>query len=291
MSKRTGYLSSATGMLLTILWAAGLAGQSIDTTQPNRFKELLDVSGFTEQLTALPAAVEQSVDLSTLLDTFNGALGAEDIIAVKDALVDAFSADALQTSVELALSESMSVVDVNTMTAFFNSPLGLRVKTAEISQSILTERNQFEAWYTEGGSAAQPVNRQQQIKELGIAMHATQAAVDSMIGMQVAIQISITPALPAEQRQPVYELIKAAQSQRAVLTNKFRESSRQTLAYVFRDQSLEDIKAYTRLLQTAAGQRYIQASNVGLSRGMFAAAERLGKSLQPLLANVTGLGV
>jgi hypothetical protein len=109
--------------------------------------------------------------------------------------------------------------------------------------------------------------------------------------MQVALQVSLTPALPLDRRRSAAQLITAARVRRASLARIYRQSSLETLAFVFQNQSLHTLRAYSAMLKSDAGQRYVRAVNIGLSLGMLDAAEVLGESMQPLVSRRLGLGV
>jgi hypothetical protein len=133
--------------------------------------------------------------------------------------------------------------------------------------------------------------RQRAIHDLERAMQVTVGAVDAMIGMQVAMQVSLSPVLPAIERLGAKQLLLAAQEQRPELTRVYRQSSLETLAFVFQEQSTDAIRAYSAMLKTNAGQRYVIALNEGMTRGLFNAAEQLGISIQEILKGRIGQGV
>ena len=109
--------------------------------------------------------------------------------------------------------------------------------------------------------------------------------------MQVALQVSLTAALPADQRQSVADMIRAAQEHRGHLTVEYHRSSLESLAFVFQEQSVDSLRAFTTILESSAGQRYVQAINVGLSRGMLDAVEDLGEAISPLVTRRMNAGL
>ena len=112
-----------------------------------------------------------------------------------------------------------------------------------------------------------------------------------MIGMQVAMQVALTPALPIEEQLSPTALMIAAQRLRPELSRVYQQNSLETLAFVFQHQNLDELRAYAAMLNSAAGQRYIVASNDGLNRALFSAAQGLGENIKTLLSSRSGQGV
>lgn len=311
MTKRTVVLSSATGMLLMI-FSSVIDAQllehdpvvnvdpitlSSDTRSTNIkpetsvYEVLLDVSGFAEQLAKLPDAVSNSIE-SALID--NGSMDSfdpTDIPYLKQAVPAAFSAETLYQAVFESLHEELSIEDAKQLIKFYSSPAGSALRRAETTNSILNNADRFKYWYATQGIASLSDERLATLRELEQAMQATQGAVDAMIGMQVAMQVSLTAVLPADQQRSARDLLSAAQMQRPALTKHYRQSSLETLGFVFQQQSLDELRKYSTVLNTEAGQHYVVAINGGLSLGLIRAAENLGLSIQTLVAGQLGQGV
>ena len=54
---------------------------------------------------------------------------------------------------------------------------------------------------------------------------------------------------------------------------------------------MDSLRAFTTILESSAGQRYVQAINVGLSRGMLDAVEDLGEAISPLVTRRMNAGL
>lgn len=322
MTKRTVVLSSATGTLLMMFSSmtgaqlselefvtAGLMRPDANTRHHVSIKRvsdaqthlivpdvaiyetLLELSGFAEQLAMVPAAVAGSIE-SVLLDGLSMELfEPDDIPYLKKAIPEAFSTDTLYLAVVEQLQQALSADAANQLVQFYSSSLGEQLRKAETNYSILENAERFSHWYANGGVASLSKERQSALRELEQAMQATQGAVDAMIGMQVAMQVSLTPVLPDDQQRSVSDLLREAQIQRPGLSKHYRQSSLETLSFVFQEQSRSELHEYSAQLRTEAGQQYVVAINDGLSRGLFRAAEALGQSIQTLLTGRLGQGV
>jgi len=307
MTKRTVVLSSATGMLLTMFSSLIDAGiPYIDAGLPHIhesssqtgihaeftvYETLLDVSGFAEQLSKVPDAVSSSIE-STLLDDGTIELfEASDIPYLKKAVPAAFSAQTLYTAVIEQVEAQLSVDTAKQLVKFYSSPRGQQLREAETRNSILENADRFKHWHATQGLVSLSDERLLVLSELEQAMQATQGAVDAMIGMQVAMQVGLTPVLPANQQRSARDLLRSAQAQRPSLTRHYQQSSLETLSFVFQEQSMDELRHYCNLLNSEAGQHYVAAINNGLSRGLIRAAEKLGHSIQTLLSARMGQGV
>jgi hypothetical protein len=194
----------------------------------------------------------------------------------------------LRDSVLNELHASLSEDEMGSLIQFFSSRRGTSLRRSELENSVLEHVGRFQQWYEKTGMYGLDDVRQRAIHDLERAMQATLGAVDAMIGMQVAMQVSLSPVLPANERLSPSQLLLVAQEQRPELTRVYRQSSLETLAFVFQGQSTDAIRAYAAILKTKAGQKYVTALNEGMTRGLFNAAEQLGMSIQEILKGRIG---
>ncbi|MDB4222853.1 hypothetical protein N9850_03705 [Granulosicoccus sp.] len=285
MNKRTVVLLSATWMLLTLIFSSAAVG-----VQSRNAQLLITLSGFDDQLAILPDAVNSSFNTLMLVDGVVAPFETNDIPQLKSAVSSVFKSQTLRDSVLNELEASLSEDEMATLIQFFSSKAGTSLRRSELENSVLEHADRFHQWYQETGMYGLDHVRQRAIHDLERAMQATLGAVDAMIGMQVAMQVSLSPVLPANERLSPSELLLVAQEQRPELTRVYRQSSLETLAFVFQEQSTDAISAYAAVLKTNAGQRYVTALNEGMTRGLFSAAEQLGMSIQEILKGRLGQG-
>ena len=285
MKKRTVVIWSATWMLLTLIFSSAAVG-----VQTQNAQMLIALSGFDEQLKILPDAVNSSFNQLMIEDGVVAPFETRDIPQLKLAVSSVFKSQTLRDSVLNELHTSLSDGEMAQLIQFYSSEQGISLRRSEVENSILQHSDRFQVWYTQTGMYGLDDVRQRAIHELERAMQATVGAVDAIIGMQVAMQVSLSPVLPVNERLSPSELLVAAQEQRPELTRAYRHSSLETLAFVFQEQSTDAIRAYSSVLYTNAGQRYITALNEGMTRGLFDAAEQLGMSIQGILKGRIGQG-
>lgn len=286
MSKRTAVIWSATWMSLTLF----LSPIAIGSESATQSQALMTVSGLSDQLDALPNAVRSSFDQLLISDGVAEPFETDDVPQLKQAVASTFNAEALQRSILDEFDASLSDKDRAQLIHFYSTDTGAELRKAESDNSILKNTERFDVWNEAIGWQGVNPERQELIKALEISMQAAQGAVDAMIGMQIAMQVSLTPILPtAEQLSPL-QLHTIAEQLRPELTELYYKSSLETLAFVFQDQSREALQAYSDILNTQAGQRYANAVNDGLSRGLFNSAEQLGLLLQDIVAARLGQG-
>jgi hypothetical protein len=286
MRKRTVVFWSVTGMLLTFILSSAAVG-----AQTHNAQMLITLSGFDDQLDVLPDAVNSSFNKMMLEDGVVAPFELQDIPQLKTAVSSVFHSQTIRDSVLKELNASLSANEMGGLIQFYSSERGTSLRRSELENSVLEHADRFQLWYEETGMYGLDVERQRAIHDLERAMQATVGAVDAMIGMQVAMQVSLTPVLPLNDRLSPKQLLFEAQEQRPALTRIYRQSSLETLAFVFQEQSTDSLKAYSAVLKTNAGQRYVTALNDGMTRGLFDAAEQLGLSIQAILIGRTGQGV
>ncbi|MFK7854653.1 MAG: hypothetical protein AB8B79_11085 [Granulosicoccus sp.] len=312
MTKRTVVLSSATGMLLTmfssiidaqlpirlatssavesVTFVPALRSQGNANTDATVYDTLLELSGFAEQLQRVPEAVARSIESAISADGSMEPFEPRDYPFLKQVVPAAFAGDVLHNAVVEQLQSKLSLDAAKELAVFYTSPLGERLRTAELENSVLENFERFNHWHKTQGVSSLSNERQVVLEELEKALLLTEGAVDAMIGMQVAMQVSMTPILPPEQRRNASDLMSDARRQRSGLTKHYLDNSLATLGFVFQQQSLDQLRSYTKLLNTEAGQLYVVAINDGLSRGLIYAAENLGNTFQKLLEGRIGQG-
>jgi len=286
MNKRTVVIWSATWTLLTLIFSSVAVG-----VQTQNAQLLITLSGFDDQLDTLPNAVNTSFSKLMQEGGVIAPFESQDIPQLKSAVSSVFKSQTLRDSVINELHTSLSDDEMESLIQFYSSDIGSSLRRSELENSVLEHSDRFHQWHQNTGLHGLSDKRQRAIRELEDAMKATAGAVDAMIGMQVAMQVSLTPILPAEERLSAKQLLVAAQEQRPELTRLYRQSSLETLAFVFQEQSIDTITEYADLLNTNAGQRYVLALNEGMTRGLFSAAEQLGLSIQEILKGRLGQGV
>ncbi len=294
--KRTRYRYLVTGMSLALF----LSGSAISSDSPipsetsstvvDAATELLQSSGMSEQLHSLPRAVIESFEQAIAADGLQLPFEDEDVPYLRSTLTSVFNSERLQRAVAVRLRAGLAEPQFEALMRFYQGEHGQQIRDAEIANSILRHRDRFNLWYVAGGFHALSDARRIAIQDLEEALQATDSAVDTLISMQVALQLSLSPALPAEHRSSARELISSAKAHRPQLTRLYRESSLESIAFLYQQLSLDTLHAFTGMLETQAGQRYVQALNLGLSHGMLDAAEALGESMKPLLLRRLGQG-
>lgn len=300
MIKRTQTLMPATWTLLA-LFSVYEPVQAVETEiselpnlqypQRSAVAELLRLSGLSTQLEMLPTAVINSFEQSIRSGGLMGPFEEQDIPALQAALHTVFNTEQLQTALMTQVESDLTVEDVLYLTHFYQSARGLEVSQAESDNSLLNNADRFARWYESHGLRSLTPEREAAIRDLENTLHATDSAVDTLISMQIALQVGLTPALPLHLQESVSDLLQMASIQRVALREQYQSTSLETLAFMFQKQSLETLVAFTAVLKSDAGQRYVKATNVGLNHGLLSAAEALGQAMKPLMIQRLGMGV
>ncbi len=300
MIKRTQTLMPATWTLLA-LFSVYEPVQAVETEisvlpnqqypQSSAVTELLRLSGLNTQLEMLPTAVINSFEQSIRYGGLMGPFEEQDIPTLQAALHEVFNSARLQAALVSQVESELTVEDVLYLTHFYQSATGLEVSQAERDNSLLGSADRFAQWYGSHGMRSLTPEREAAIRDLENTLHATDSAVDTLISMQIALQVGLTPALPLHLQESVSDLLQIASVQRTTLRKQYQSTSLETLAFMFQMQSLETLGAFTAVLKSESGQRYVKATNVGLNHGLLSAAEALGQSMKPLMIQRLGVGV
>lgn len=291
MIKRTSALGLATRMSLVffvMLMPINACPDSGQTIAEADVRELLTLSGMEDQLMLLPDAVvssfEQSLESRTLLEPFQTA----DLPRIRRFLETAFSTEPMMQTMQDRLELTLEASQISDLIGFYRGQTGRQIRSAEVANTLLSNRQRFETWQQSTGLQMSSPRRKRLIHEIERLLQATGSAVDTLINMQVALQISLTPVLPGKERQSAVQLIRTAEQQRPLLLRIYRESSLQSLAFIYHDLSEQTLEEFVDILGSDSGRQYVGAVNQALNKGMLDAAESLGQAMKPLLTQRLG---
>lgn len=212
--------------------------------------------------------------------------------AIRQAVRKAFVADTYNKYMVREMEQGMSKQSRELMLAWYTSPLGARVKRAELDNSLLTEQSRFETYQQRLENSGVSTEREQLIYRMDEIMRSTESAVDMMTNMQMAFNISLSRFLPEEQRISRSDLEQLVRQDQALLMAQYRNQTREVLLFTYQDFNNDELSQLNDTLATPAGQEFVTAINNGIKKGMFASALDLGDELGLLIgANTSGPGI
>lgn len=253
---------------------------------------LFKSSGLQELIAQIPSstasAFEATLSAGELPERFKQV--APD--AIRLAVSEAFTTATFDKYLIREIDQSMSEESKNLMLAWYASPMGYRIKRAEIDNSLLSEKLRFEEYQQQLLITSVDARREQLIYRMDEIIHSTEAAVDMMADVQIAFNLSLSRFLPEEQRLSRADIQMLAKRNHALLMAQYRSQTREVLLFTYQEFDNDELRELNDTLATEAGQEFVAAINNGIKKGMFAASLNLGDELGELLGDdVYGPGI
>lgn len=245
--------------------------------------DLFVASGLQELVSHIPESTASSFEVALSAQQLPDLFLAVDQKAVGEAVNNAFKTETFNKYLVQELNTGMSVQAREYMLAWYASPLGERVKKAEIENSLLTENARFDNYQVFLKHYPVDAKREALIEQLDITMKSTESAIDMMGSIQVAFNLSLTRFMPEEHRLSRQEILDMVRRTQNELLPHYEEKTKAVLLFTYQALNDEDLAALNETLATEAGQDFIIATNTGIKKGMFAASLDLGDGLGELL--------
>lgn len=258
------------------------SASSVSNGDPSAIKLFIS-SGLKELLGHIPVSTANSFEAALSAQQLPDLFMSVDQEAVTEAVNNAFKTETFNKYLVQQLSTGMSTQAREYMLAWYASPLGKRVKQAEIDNSLLTERARFDNYQVFLDHYPVEADREAIIEKLDETMKSTESAMDMMGSIQVAFNLSLTRFMPVEHRLSRKEILEmVAQSQEELLSH-YETKTKAVLLFTYQALNDEDLARLNQTLATDAGQEFVAAINTGIKKGMFAASLDLGDGLGVLL--------
>lgn len=249
----------------------------------NTEHDLAALSGMSEQIQRIPGSTISAFE--TILDTgqLPALFNTLNTIELRDALGQSFSEAKFNRQLLSQLRNQLSAQERDQLIRWYQSPLGHRIKQAELDYSMLTSGSEFALYQQTLEIDSIDATRLQLIRQLDKTMQTTTSAVDMMTSMQVAFNVSLSQALPLEQRLSIEQLLSMADQQKPGLYEVYREQSQALLLFMYQQFSDAELLVLENELASVAGQKFVHAVNLSIQKALFNASQELGERVAEML--------
>jgi len=277
---------------VVLAWCLAVSSVLAEDKSTTNAQKLYSSSGLQELIVQIPSSTASSFEATLTKDTLPERFSEVEPDSIKSAVRKAFTTDTFDKHMTREIDRTMSAESIEAMLNWYLSPLGNRIKRAEIDNSLLTEQTRFEAFQHQLTNSGADSQREQLIFKLDEVMHSTESAVDMMASIQVAFNLSLSRFLPEEQRLSSADIQALAKRNHAQLTTQYRNQTREVLLFTYQDFNNDELQEFYAALKTVAGQEFVASINDGIKKGMFASSLDLGDELGALIAeDASGPGI
>lgn len=249
----------------------------------NSAQSLYRLSGLHDLIEQIPTSTASSFESALTVDRLPEIFTGIDQNLIRSAVHNAFKMETFDRYMVKELSSSMDNAARLELLAWYATDLGERVRQAELANSLLSEQNRFIEFQNYLNRYPASEQREQIVQGLDETMRSTESAVDMMINIQVAFNLSLSPFMPEEQRLSRQDILDMVKGQEQQLLEHYKQQTKEVLLFTYQDLSDDELKKLDSTLSTDAGQAFVSAINDGIKKGMFAASLDLGDGLGALI--------
>ncbi|WP_148864517.1 DUF2059 domain-containing protein [Marinobacter fonticola] len=193
----------------------------------------------------------------------------------------AFSSADIRRQVINDLEQGLDENQLQSVLAWYETPLGERITGAEIAASSPSAWQKVESSATDLAEKYKGTERADLFTHFDRASRATESTVDTA----VAVQLGLASAMSAFSSQgPTFEEMKAQiESQRMMLRGAVEQQVYAAYLYTYEDFDLAEIKQYIDFLETDAGATYTRVVTNSIQQSIMEPVDTIGAQLVRLL--------
>ena len=243
-------------------------------------REVIIKSGMRKQIEQISQDVLEGIQQEQLLKQEPEMKTAELVAAIENA----FSPKRMEARLQDDIGNNLSTQELREVLNWLDSPLGKKLTRLEdkaASPAFKKEMTHALQQLIKDPGAPERLNLLQRIET---ALLSTEAAVDTILNIQIAVISAISAMAPA-QPCPTFEQI-------AEMVYKNRPQVRQVISqqvigsflYTYRDVSNGDLETYIAFIESAAGGRYHQVAMKAFSDALILSGKNFGEAVSELIA-------
>jgi hypothetical protein len=245
---------------------------------PEAAQELARKSGLWTQLDSLLPQVRAGMEAG--LQRSGDQVGPAQRTRMLDCTQSAFAGEALRATALDALVGTLQPADLPPLLAWYDSPLGRKIATIEITSSQQTPDPQERL--NRGGVALSNASagRRASLQAIVSETHSVDLMADTLMGMALAVQQGLASADPAASGATIAELKSNLGGRRPQLVAHFAQISVPAYAFTYLPLSDDELKQYADYLGTPAALSFSDGMTRGVARALSTGSVLLGRCLK-----------
>lgn len=197
---------------------------------------------------------------------------------ISSVVSNAFSVAEIRARLVEDLEQGLSEGQLNSVLAWYETPLAQRISRAEVAASSPEAWKQVEASAAVLQAEHKGTERAKLFTRFDRAAHATESAVDTT----VAVQLGLASALAAfnGSKGPTFEqLQQKIEDQRGMLRGMVAQQVYDGYLYTYQDISPSELKDYIGFLESDAGSAFTRVVTNSVQRSITDPVESIGNQL------------
>jgi hypothetical protein len=262
---------------VALAWAVA-QGAAQAAVAPEAAQELARKSGLWTQLDSLLPQVRAG--MAAGLQRSGGQVTAAQRTKMLDCAQSAYAGEALRATALDALVGTLQPADLTPLLAWYDSPLGRKIATIEVTSSQQTPDPQERLQRGAEALTIASEGRRASLQAIVSETHSVDLMADTLMGLALGVQQGLASADPAASGATIAELKAGMGGRRPQLVAHFAQISVPAYAFTYLTLSDDELKQYADYLGTPAAMAFSDATLRGVSRALGYGSVTLGRCLK-----------
>jgi hypothetical protein len=266
---------------IAIVFIGSFAGQA---KSADRLRELMELTGLDKAFDEIGAGIKVGMKQALPNNpTMSAALQGKVIAAMEPAADAAFAPETLKREFRLGMTGKLAEADLDSIFAFYKSPLGARITALENAAQSADAQAQITKMA--GGLLERLKNEPERAKVLTLmnsSLRLTENATDVAFNMGRAVAVGMAAAderTAALTDETIGAIDSEFEKMRPAMTAQIKKQVLLTQAYTYRDVSIPEVRQYLEFIQSPAGKRFYDAAMPAMSAVLVKAGGDFGHAL------------
>lgn len=262
---------SLTATLLMPLHAGAMDNRLVE--------ELIVKSGIRQQIEQIPINVREGLrqEQGRLQDF-------ENKMAKLDAAIDSsFNPKRMEVQLHDIIGKNLRVEDIREVLKWLDSPLGQKLTRMEEAAAEPAAKQEMALALQQLIKDPGAPQRLRLLQRVENALQSTDAAVDMVMNIQIAILSALSAMAPTQPRPSFEQLAELVYKNRQQVQQVISQQVISGFLYTYRDVSDQDLETYIEFIVSPIGSKYHKVTMQAFSDVMITCSKIFGKAVGELL--------
>jgi hypothetical protein len=243
------------------------------STTPATLDEILALSGFRAQLPAIARGLG-----AEYVARF-GQLDDRDRARVAHIVARQFVPAQMFTAAREEFRRRVDVSQLNTMAAWFRSPLALKITALEIAASGPDTAPKIASYVTALKASPPSAARAELVQRLDWVTGTIDETIDLSLAVAVSVQRAAADGAPADRRPRAGLVERGVEETRSRITSAIRDDVFNQMLYIYAPLTDAELKAYVDFVASPAGRAFGRSVRAALIRVVRDVADRTARDI------------
>lgn len=255
-----------------------LAGSICDAEDKNNDRlvlQLMEVSGLKKQVYQIPQLLQSDIGQQQL----SGNITPEESKRINGLMLSSFEENTIYKAIQEYVKANLHREDIIESLAWLESSIGKKITMLEENASTPNAYMEMQEIGPKLLEENKNTSRFAKIKKLDKVIRATEASVNIVQNVQLAILSAVSASIETGKRPSFKDIQVLVEKQKFLIQTEMEREVQIQFLYTYRELTDHEIDKYIGFAETKSGQRYHQVTIDALNQALVQGARRFGKLL------------